>query len=111
LLDVVSILVPAVFALLVVAVLTWLVVIWRQIPEQMPTLYTWIRKITRPLFSIAPIQPEIANSDLPTKLVVGRLIPLIFWILIFLPMILFPIILIIMPLLGIPWSYLLPPVP
>jgi hypothetical protein len=109
--DIVSVLVPVLFAILGLAVITWVIVIFFQLPENAPRLWHLIKRITDPIFSAAPFQNDIKQSDMPVQLVVGRLIPLIFWLLIVLPMVIFPIILIIMPLLGIPWSYLLPPVP
>ena len=107
--DIVTVLVPVLFGILGLAVITWVVVIFFQLPENAPRIWRLIKKVTDPVFNAAPVQTEIKESDLPVQLVVGRLIPLILWLLIVLPMVIFPIILIIMPLLGIPWSYLLPP--
>lgn len=109
--TILSILVPLLFAITGLAFITWIIVIFRQLPENAPRVYSLITKVTRPIFNAAPAQNDIKKSDPPVRFVVGRLIPLIFWLLIVLPMVIFPIILIIFPLLGIPWSYLLPPVP
>jgi hypothetical protein len=109
--NIIDVLVPVLFAILGLAVLTWIVVIYRQLPTGAPRIYAMIRKVTRPVFNAAPAQDDIKKSDPPVRFVVGRLIPLIFWLLIILPMVIFPIVLIIFPLLGIPWSYLLPPTP
>jgi hypothetical protein len=106
-----GVLVPLLFGITGLAVLTWIVVIFRQLPENAPKLWALITKITGPIFNVAPAQKDIEKSDPATRLVVGGIIPLIFWILIVLPMVIFPIVLILFPLLGIPWSYLLPPVP
>jgi hypothetical protein len=111
LISVVTIIVPVLFGIAALAFLAWIVVIIRQLPENAPRLYGLITKITNPIFNAAPAQSDIKQSDLPVQVVVGKLIPLIFWLLVILPMVIFPIVLIIFPLLGIPWSYLLPPTP
>ena len=99
------------FAILGIAVLTWIGVIIRDLPEGAPGLYKHISKITGMVFDAAPAQSDVKKSPFAIRLVVERLIPIIFWILIVVPMVVFPIILIIMPLFHIPWRYLLPPNP
>lgn len=63
------------------------------------------------IFDAAPAQKESKKTLLPIQVTIEGLIPIVFWLLILLPMFIFPIVLIIFPILGIPWSYLLPPVP
>jgi hypothetical protein len=107
----VDIIVPVLFALLGIAFLAWIAVVIRELPQNAPGLWKLITKVTGPLFDAAPAQQEIKKSSFPLRVIVGRLFPIVFWLLIFLPFVIFPIILVLMPLLGIPWSYLLPPTP
>ncbi|MHB1909406.1 MAG: hypothetical protein ACYCQJ_11135 [Nitrososphaerales archaeon] len=97
------------FAILGLAVLTWFFVILRELPEGAPGLYSRISKITSFIFNAAPAQTEAKKGGLPVRVFVERLIPIILWLIIIVPMVVFPIIFIIMPILHIPWTYLLPP--
>ncbi len=109
--DVVGVIVPVLFGLMGLAILAWIAAVFRELPENAPSMYKMITRITGPLFNAAPAQYDIKQTNPPIRFVVGRIIPIIFWLLIILPMVIFPIILIVMPLLGIPWTYLLPPTP
>ncbi len=94
------------FAILALAIITWLVIVIPDLTKVEP-----FKGIFDMLFAPAPDRAEVDRASLPVKVTVERIVPIIFWLLIFLPMIIFPIILILFPILGIPWSYLLPPVP
>jgi predicted secreted protein len=96
------------FAILAIAVITWIVVLIRELPEGDPTLNNSVRKITSIVFDAAPAQSDIKRSSLPVRIIVEGIIPIIFWLLIIVPMVVFPIILILMVLFHIPWTYLLP---
>ncbi len=96
------------FAILGLAVLTWIVVIVRDLPKADPELHGRISKITHPVFNAAPAQEDMKNSSFAVRLVVEGIIPIVFWILIIVPMVVFPIVLVLMALFHIPWSYLLP---
>lgn len=96
------------FAILCIAVLTWIIVILRELPEGAPRLYKFVSGIFKFIFNAAPAQSEVKNSTLPVKVVVEGIIPIIFWLLILVPMVVFPIILVFMALFHIPWTYLLP---
>jgi hypothetical protein len=96
------------FGILGIAVITWIVVILRELPEGAPGLYKHVSRITSVVFNATPLQSDVKRSSLPVKVVVEGLIPLIFWLLIIVPMVIFPIILVFMALFHIPWSYLLP---
>jgi hypothetical protein len=105
--DTVAIVVPVLFGIVGLAILAWLVVVATEFVKINPR----VQKMMTAVLSPAPGEPDVGNSTLPVKIVVEGVIPIVFWLLIFLPMIILPIILIVFPLLGIPWSYLLPPVP
>jgi hypothetical protein len=99
------------FAILGVALLTWIIVITRELPEGDPGLYKRISKITSFVFNATPAQSDVKKSSFPVRVIVEGLIPIIFWLLIIVPMVVFPIILVLMALFHIPWTYLLPPMP
>ena len=105
--GIVAIVVPVLFGIVGLAILGWLVVVAAELVKTSPR----VQKMLAALLSPAPDKPDVDNSALPVKVVVEGVIPIVFWILIFLPMIIFPIVLIVFPLLGVPWSYLLPPPP
>ncbi len=95
------------FALLGLAVISWLVVIVRELVSSSPLF----KNIARLTFLPAPAMDDVRRSYLPVRIIVERIVPIVLWLLILVPMIVFPIILILFPLLRIPWTYLLPPVP
>ena len=95
------------FGLLGLAVISWLVVL----SQELFAASQFFRNLLALIFLPAPARKEVSMSSFPVRLVVERLVPIVFWLLILVPMIIFPIILIIFPLFGIPWTYLLPPVP
>ena len=107
LISIVAIVVPVLFGIVGLAILTWLAVVATELVKTNPRVQRMLAAVISP----APGRPDVDKSMLPVKVVVEGVIPLVFWLLIFLPMIIFPIILIAFPLLGIPWTYLLPPVP
>jgi len=98
------------FAILGLAIITWVAIL---IPELNKFLqgHKRIAAIIAFVFNAAPVQQDLPRMSPPVRIITERLIPIILWLLIIVPMIVFPIILIIFPLLHIPWSYLLPPTP
>lgn len=64
--------------------------------------------MTSVIFAATPAKSDVDKSVLPVKFSIERILPLILWLLIILPMFILPIILIAFPLLGLPWSYLMP---
>lgn len=96
------------FAIVAVAVIAW-------IAFMLPELRLFLkehRNLSHPvemIFNAAPVQSDVAKASTPVRVIVKDIIPILFWILIILPMVILPIILIIFPLMHIPWSYLLPP--
>ena len=96
------------FAIVAVAVIGWIAFI---IPEVRIYLkdHAYLSHLIQMIFNAAPIQQDADRSSAPVKIVVKDLLPIVFWLLILLPMFVFPIILIVFPLMHIPWSYLLPP--
>ncbi len=95
------------FSVLGLAILSWLVVVL----QELVSTNTFFKNLATLLFLPAPAAQDVRKSYLPIRIIVERLIPIVFWLLILVPMIVFPIILILFPLFGIPWTYLLPPVP
>jgi hypothetical protein len=96
------------FAILAIALITWIAIVIRELPEGDPGLNKSIKKITSIVFDAAPAQSDVKKSSLPVRIVLEGIIPIIFWLLILVPMVIFPIILILMALFHIPWTYLLP---
>jgi hypothetical protein len=96
------------FAIVAVAVIGWIAFI---LPELRLFLkeHSSLSGVVQTIFNAAPVQADANKAQAPVKIVVKDVIPILFWLLILLPMFLFPIILIIFPLMHIPWSYLLPP--
>jgi hypothetical protein len=95
------------FAILAIAFLTWIFAIIPQLPRGDPKVKS-ISKITSFVLNAAPAQADVKNSSLAVRIIVEGLIPIIFWLLIIVPMVVFPIILLLMALFHIPWTYLLP---
>ena len=104
--TIVDIVLGVTFGLLGIAIVSWIVKVAFELSRVDP-----FRSIFATIFSPAPDRAEVDRTALPVKVTIEGILPILFWLLIFLPMIIFPIILIIFPLLGIPWSYLLPPTP
>jgi hypothetical protein len=96
------------FAIVGLAVVAWIVFL---LPEARLLLkeHASMSYFVQMIFNASPVQQDAAKASTPVKLVIKDLIPIVFWLLIILPMFVFPIILIIFPLMHIPWSYLLPP--
>lgn len=103
--------VAVLFAILALAIVAWIAII---IPEFEIFLdyHKTISSILAFIFNSAPEDAaEEKKTPLPLRVVVQRLIPIILWLIVLVPMFVFPIILIVFPILHIPWSYLLPPTP
>lgn len=96
------------FAIVAIAVLAW---IGSVLPELRIFLksHLVLSNVIQTLFNAAPVQQDSSKASAPVKIVVKDIIPILFWLLILLPMFIFPIVLIIFPIMHIPWSYLLPP--
>jgi hypothetical protein len=107
---IVQIVVAVLFAILGLAIVSWVAIV---IPELDKFIkgHKRISAIIAFIFNAAPVQEDAKGMSPPVRVVAEGLIPIILWLLILVPMFVFPIILIIFPLLHIPWSYLLPPTP
>ena len=105
-----EIVVAILFAILGLAIVSWVAIV---IPELQKYLqgHERIWGIIAFVFNAAPDRGEADKMSPPVRVVAEGLIPIILWLLILVPMFVFPIILIIFPLLHIPWTYLLPPTP
>jgi hypothetical protein len=105
-----DVIVAILFAILGLAIISWVGIL---IPELNKFIQSHkrIAGIVAFIFNAAPDQEDASRMSPPVRIVAEGLIPIILWILILVPMIVFPIILIIFPLLHIPWTYLLPPTP
>lgn len=96
------------FAIVGIAILGWIGSILPELRLFIRT-HLFISGIIQTLFNAAPVQQDASKASAPVKIVVKDIIPLLFWLLILLPMFIFPIVLIIFPIMHIPWSFLLPP--
>ena len=103
--TIIDVTVGVLFALLALALIAWIARVLPELARVEP-----FKGIFDMIFAPAPAKSDVDKAPLPVKVTVERIIPIIFWLLILLPMIIFPIVLIIFPLLGIPWTFLLPPV-
>jgi len=105
-----EIVVTILFAILGLAVLSWVVIL---IPEFARFLqgHKRLNSLVSFVFNAAPDQEDATGMSPPVRAVAEGIIPIVLWLLIIVPMFVFPIILIIFPLLHIPWTYLLPPTP
>jgi len=99
------------FGSLALAVVAWIAIILNELPDGAPGLNRLVTSITSFIFDATPAQADVNKSSLLVRLFAQRLIPIILWLLIIVPMVIFPIIFVIMPLLHIPWTVLLPPTP
>ncbi len=106
----VDIIVAVLFAIVAIAILGYVGLV---IPELRAYLKqnAKLAAIFSFIFDAAPVKNESKKTPLPLQVTIEGLIPIVFWLLILLPMFIFPVVLIIFPILGIPWSYLLPPAP
>lgn len=96
------------FAIVAIAVLGWVASILPEL-RMFVKSYLFLSNIFQTLFNAAPVQQDALKASVPVKVVVKDILPIVFWLLILLPMFVFPVILIIFPIMHIPWSYLLPP--
>jgi hypothetical protein len=95
------------FAIVAVAILGWIASV---VPEL--RLYLKQHKFLAGIFSML-FAANATNSDVkktyrPLKFTLEDIVPIIFWLLILLPIIIFPIILVVGPMLGISWTTLFP---
>ena len=106
----VDIIVAVLFAIVAIAILGYLGLV---IPELMAYLKqnAKLAAIFSFIFDAAPVQKESKKTQLPLQVTIEGLIPIVFWLLILLPMFIYPVVLIIFPIKGIPWTNLLPPAP
>jgi hypothetical protein len=109
--GIVDVLVPILFAIFGLAILTWLVAVGSEVIEATPRLKKLLARVSGTLFGPAPARAEVERSSLPVRFSIERILPLLLWLLIILPMILLPIVLLLFPMLGIPWSRLMPAPP
>jgi len=105
-----QIIVTILFALLGLAIVSWVAIL---IPELMKFIsgHKRLSNLIAFIFNAAPDQEDAPRMSPPVKIVAEGLIPIILWLLILVPMFVFPVILIIFPIFHIPWTYLLPPTP
>jgi len=105
-----EIVVAILFAILGLAIVSWVAIL---IPEFSRFLqgHKRLNSLISFVFNAAPDQEDAKGMSPPVRVVAEGLIPIILWLMILVPMFVFPIILIIFPLLHIPWTYLLPPTP
>lgn len=105
-----EIVIAILFAILGLAIISWVGIL---IPELNKFLqgHKRINSIVHFVFNAAPDQEDASKMSPPVRVVAEGLIPIILWLLIIVPMFVFPIILIIFPVFHIPWKYLLPPTP
>lgn len=98
------------FAIVAVAIVAWVGIILPDLREYL-TQHKSIWSLLSFVFNATPDQEDAKRAPIPLKVIMQGIIPIVLWLLIIIPLIVFPIILIVFPLLNIPWSYLLPPVP
>jgi hypothetical protein len=98
------------FAILGLAIVSWVAIVLPEL-EKFLKQHKRISGLLAFIFNAAPVQEDASKMSPPVRVITERLIPIILWLLIIVPMFVFPIILIIFPILHIPWSYLLPPTP
>jgi hypothetical protein len=105
-----EIVVVVLFAILGLAVISWILII---IPEfsKFLQVHKRLNSFVAFVFNAAPVQEDAEGMSPPVRAVTEGIIPIVLWLLIIVPMFVFPIILIIFPLFHIPWSYLLPSSP
>jgi len=105
-----QIIVAILFAILGLAIVSWVAILIPDLSKFLKS-HKRISGIVAFIFNAAPDQEEASRMSLPVRIVAEDLIPIILWLLILVPMFVFPIILIIFPIFHIPWTYLLPPTP
>lgn len=105
-----EIVVGILFAILGLAIVSWVAIVIPELDKYLRS-HKRLYAIIAFVFNAAPDQEDASQMSPPVRVVAEGLIPIILWLLIIVPMFVFPIILIIFPLLHIPWSYLLPPTP
>jgi hypothetical protein len=98
------------FAILGLAIVSWIAIILPDL-EKFLKQHKRIWAVFSFVFNAAPVQEDASKMSPPVRVITERLIPIVLWLLILVPMFVFPIILIVFPILHIPWSYLLPPNP
>jgi len=105
-----EIVVTILFAILGLAIVSWVAIV---IPELNKFIqgHKRVASIIAFIFNAAPVQEDAKGMSPGVRIIAEDLIPIILWLLILVPMFVFPIILIVFQLLHIPWTYLLPPTP
>ncbi len=105
-----EIVVAILFAILGLAIVSWIVIL---IPELGKFLqgHNRLHSLVAFVFNAAPVQEDASGMSPPVRAFAEGIIPIVLWLLIIVPIFIFPIILIIFPLFHIPWSYLLPSSP
>jgi hypothetical protein len=107
-LGIVDILVPFLFAIFGLAIIAWLVAVAKEFVESDEKVKKLVMKTSAILFGPTPARADVERSSLPVRFSLERILPLLLWLLILLPMILLPVVLVLFPVLGIPWSRLMP---
>jgi hypothetical protein len=102
-----DVVVTLLFVILGVAVLGWVGIL---IPELRAYLKQnkFLAGIFSMLFAANATNADVKKTYRPLKFTLEDILPIVFWLLILLPMILFPVILVIGPILHIPWTTLFP---
>ena len=105
-----DVIVGILFAILGLAIISWIVILLPDLGKYLQT-HKRIWSVISFIFNAAPDPEDAERTYKPVGFVMERIIPIILWLLILVPMFVFPIILVVFPILHIPWSYLLPPTP
>lgn len=95
------------FAILGLAIVAWVGIV---IPELRLFLkqHSTLSGLFTLIFSAKIAGTEVQQSYRPVRFVLENFVPIIFWLLILLPMFVFPIILVVAPMMNIPWTTLFP---
>ncbi|MDG6999915.1 MAG: hypothetical protein JRN15_12460 [Nitrososphaerota archaeon] len=95
------------FAILGIAIVAWVFIV---IPElrMFSKQHSYLSGLFSMIFSAKVTNTEVKQSYRPIKFVLENIIPIVFWLLILLPMFLFPIILVVGPLMHVPWTTMFP---
>ena len=95
------------FALSGLAIVTWVFIV---IPELRIFLkqHSTLSGLFMMIFSARVTNTEVKRSYRPVRFILENILPIVFWLLILLPMFVFPIILVIGPSMHVPWTTLFP---
>jgi hypothetical protein len=102
-----DVIVALLFVIMGIAILGWIAIV---IPELRIYLKQnkYLAGIFSMLFSANATNADVKKTYRPLKFTLEDILPIIFWLLILLPIFIFPILLVIGPMLGIPWTSLFP---